>query len=372
MNLLIRLSTLLVVLTISLASFSQNTKPLNIDTSKLGSKNELGFYSYKTDSGYIAVDYLGNLLYDQAYNDITFNLGDDSAAVVSKGDWWGFFSLNDKYNFPLAKIKDPWSTFELDDYSYSYLQTDYFVEIDGKFGKVNYQNTSIISPNYNKLYSMGKGMSVGLKDESWHFIVDSNETIVHSFNIDEWIGVRSIDDITYALIVRHDSLIFKDLDKFKEYHGLDLFNKKHKQKTVFNDDGYSGVVNDKGDIILPFQFNWITIHSYNKEKPYIIAKKKHFYGMYTIDGEIRNEHIYKNMSSICNGGETYFRIQKDGFYAAAKRNEKGKLIPITDFVFKSISCNSTKEGEPIATGYYKKYTEPTTYIYADGKIETKE
>ena len=85
-----------------------------------------------------------------------------------------------------------------------------------------------------------------------------------------------------------------------------------------------------------------------------------------------NEHIYNEMSSICSGGETYFRIKKDGAYAVAKRNDEGKLIVITDFLFASVSCYSTAEGQPVATVYYENYDEPTTYIYEDGRIETEE
>ena len=258
-------------------------------------------------------------------------------------------------------------------YSYSYLRSNYLIEVDGKFGKVNYQNLKLISPKYDKLYTVGYSeMSVGMKDGEWHLIVDSNETTVHSFIADEWVSVRSIEDKSYALIVRNDSLLFKDLDGFKEYYGLDLFKKKYKQRTVYSAEGFTGVVNDQGEIILPFDYDWITIHDYKTEHPYITASKNQLFGMYTIEGQIRNEHIYEKISCICQGGETYFKIQKQGRYAVAKRNDEGKLISITDFVFASISCYSSAEGGPFATGYYEDYTEPTTYIYADGRIETEE
>jgi len=247
---------------LSAGAFGQSPSALKVNPADLGEKNEWGFYSYKTDSGNMAMNEMGEAIYPYAYREIIQNDLETEAFVVTRGDGWGFFSIDGKYNFPLSNVGDGWSVFNIDsDYSYANLNTNYIVFQNEKYGLVNANYVTLMPFVYSTIYDLNfDNLAIGKQQDSWDIVDLKKDEVVHQLALDRWIGTKLINEKRYGLFVRHDSLIFLSFDDYTESSGLNACEKSNEFIAIQARNQSYGAVNSKGDIILPFEFEHLNVH----------------------------------------------------------------------------------------------------------------
>lgn len=321
----------------------------------------------QTDSGYIVIDTLGKTLYPFAIDRSWPATYADQAYVCARGDFWGVFSLNDKYYYPMTELQDGWSAFDIDDAAYTDLKGTFIAKKNGKWGRTSL-NKVILPFENDRLYRGLPGKSyIRLKDNKWELIKNKKPKVIRELQIDDWYGVDLLQGKWYGVVKKDGRIVHINLKTGAERLDTESFFliKELSLKARFTDDSKYVGYNDQGEIIVPYPNDFLRAMEEGDLKYFIVCRDDKW-GV--IDSEKKEllplayEHIL-----VFYRVKNFFAIKKDGMYAMAGWDVETKSWDIlTDFKFAEM-FGSVSEG--VAIGIVESGLEYT--IYEDGSMKVK-
>ncbi|MEX1003575.1 MAG: WG repeat-containing protein [Crocinitomicaceae bacterium] len=307
-----------------------------------------GIIEVRTDSGWIAMDEKMNPMYKWSYDDIYPSTKQAKTFLVSKGEKWGILSASGDYKLPLSHFKHPARTLGIDakmGQAKTDLKKDFSVKRNGKWGIVTsdntikvpfkYENAYVIDPFSVTEYSLS--VKAVVKDgDAWSFLNEKyNEHKRVQF--DEWVGVHG----EFAFVIKNGKVEQLSLKTFETQSNL-YFGEYDEYKKVVSEDGLVGVVEKDGNIILPFEFDWLIIED-AEELGFILAIKDGKDGLYSLQGNPLVPHNYEHLIILWQLYEKQFFSMGVEGEAALVSWEFGtdKLEVLTDRKYKKIDYSTS-------------------------------
>lgn len=315
----------------------------------------------KTDSGWIALDAKMNKVYNWSFDEVHKSDEYPECFIIKKGKKWGILSVDGTMNLPPSEMKNPKGMFDFDGASYAELKRGYAVKRNGKWGIVDEKNKTLVPFEYENAY-MVDDFSIEQHGLTAHAFVKSGGTwkILNekwaehkSVQFDTWLGVHG--DV--ALVIQGGKVLEMDLKTFDTHSNL-YFGEYDDEHVIETEDGTAGVVSKKGEIILPFEFSWVSMEE--EGEVFYIAEKNGKDGIYTEDGKLVVSHDYEGLVSLGTIGEKhYFQIGHAGKAALGWWDKSSnKLVSLTEGKYKSVNYNSAKQS-------FSAHTMDNEYIHLD-------
>lgn len=302
-----------------------------------GSYGDEGIANYKTKA----------ILLDPVYEDISY-VGNGIFKVKSDYYTSGFYNANTK------KLVEP---------KYDYLDIDaengkvIYKEDDRKYGMMDLNGNSILEPIYSKcsseengLYLVGKSYDYGLVDTSGKVILETEYDEISKFEEFEDVDVYGLlkgDEISYMIYDKKNNKIlskekveisrsyrgeaFRVMEEgyvlyvtsdsktiLRDFSGKVLLTENNElvdvkdEYLLFNSEkGISYIVNFDGTRYLEEnEFDDIFIPV---EKGHVIFLKGSRFGIISLDGTVKTNKLYENVSYINSGVMTYFKDDEYGY-----------------------------------------------------------
>lgn len=330
-----------------------------------------GIFLALTDTGYVVYNEKAEVLYPYAVNNIFKSKAYEETYIVEKGKLWGVFSTDGSRFIPLRNFKYPKKNFKIERQSANgSLERGFAVEKYGKYGIINGENKELLEFKYDDAYvfsqydiNLYKWGFIALVKEgsSWKFL-NAKYKEYKTVEFDKWL----VNQGEHGLVLKGGKVYQLDLKTFEFSQRFEFYNDAN-VSVITNDDGKTGVFGEGGKIILPFDFEIVTLYETGDNTPFIVATKEGKDGIYSIDGENIVPHKYTRLVHLISGDKEYFEVGKGNMVALAYWNrEKNTIAIVTDYIFHTLQAGSKVEGKPIAIG---KHDDKKYYVYRDGKTE---
>jgi len=335
--------------------------------------NHIGVYEMLTDTGWIVLDTKMELLYEWTVDNVYKCEKHSEVYVVQHGHKWGIFSTDKTMHLAPSNIKNPKGTFNLDGNVYADLNKGFAVEHVGKHGIVDNEGEELVDFKYDNAYVFDAyeverhGLSliaVAKEGTSWRFF-DAKYKIEQTFLFDKWLSIHGED----ALVIKEDRVWQLSLKTY-EWSAKMHFGEWEDYSVIKTDDGMQGVVGKNGDIIMPFEYDWISIEVDAGTEHFCIAEKGGQDGIYSIDGKLLVEHRYHGLMHFTNQDKHYFTTgEEDEMLIVHWDKETNKLIPLNKDKFVSVHAYSAAKGTEIGTGITVEGEK--VIIHSDGRLVAK-
>jgi hypothetical protein len=315
----------------------------------------------KTDSGWIAMDNKMKSAYGWSFDEVHKSDEYPECFIIRKGNKWGILSVDGTMNLPPSDMKNPQGMFDFDGDSYAELKRGYAVMRGGKWGVVSEKNEVLVPFDYENAY-MIDDFAIEQYNLTVHAIVKNGGTWKFlnekweehkAVQFDKWLGVHG--DV--ALVSKGGKVEQMDLKTFETNSNL-YFGEYDDENVIKNEDGTSGVVDKTGNIIMPFEYAWISMEE--EGEIFYIAERKGKDGIYSEDGKMVVSHDYEGLVSLVTIGEKhYFQIGHEGKAALGWWDKSSnKLISLTEGKYRSVNYKAAKK-------VFSAHTMDDEYIHLD-------
>ncbi|WBL21122.1 WG repeat-containing protein [Zunongwangia sp. HRR-M8] len=244
---------------------------------------------------YVKIEKDGKMTYTDSWGKLLVPLKYDTVQIISpryfdvkKEDKWGIYDAeNDKISIP----------FEYDRFDYCSgcgKKSDYFyAEKNGKWGVINLKNEVLVPFNYEHIHS--------------------------NMRSDEWVAAfRKEGKNVIINIPQHKEFAAPEYDKFQIENGHLIAAK------IINNQRYYGVINRKGEEVIPFEYSAI-YNSYSsfQSGPYLSIKKDEKFGIIDTLGNVIIPPSYKRQLRVQGH---YFISRKNG-KVGVLNSENKEVLP---------------------------------------------
>lgn len=213
----------------------------------------------------------GKIVLPLEYQEIS-ELSSDNIFAIKNSDKWGIINLDNKLLVP----------FEYDSIR---LEKDYFIaEKEGNFGLADFNNNVLIPFIYKELNPFMDGMSIkedltfAVKRADNNFVIINSENKIVSEQVFE--DITSIGTTLYSAKVNNKTCAIDRFGNIKiplgKFNTIYCFHKLGNGKFVSlveNDNHEEALINDNGEIIVPFEAGYKT-HGYIYTKGDCILMRK--------------------------------------------------------------------------------------------------
>ncbi|MCH2233303.1 MAG: WG repeat-containing protein [Crocinitomicaceae bacterium] len=331
-----------------------------------------GFFLALTDSGYIVYNDKVEIAYPFAVRNIYKSKKHTETYIASKGAKWGIFSSSEEFYTPLLEYKNPKYNFTINkDISNADLNRSFSVKRGGKWGVIDAQGKEIMPFIHDDAY-MFKQYDINLHqlpfigivklNGKWKFI-NKKYKDYKEVEIDNWICIYG----NIGIVQKGAELFALDLKTFETSKKFG-FADGEKIAPIKSDNGMFGLIDENGKILMPFEYEIITLDHREDGTEYLIATKNGKDGIYDETGKMLVPHKYRHLIQIASADKEYFEISNGKLVALGYWDtEKHKIIILTDYIYEYLTFESTTEGKPIAIGTTPEGKD--VKIYRDGKQE---
>jgi hypothetical protein len=314
-----------------------------------------------TDSGWVAMDTKMKSVYGWSFDEVHKSDEYPECFIIKKENKWGILSVDGTMNLPPSEMKNPMGMFDFDGDSYAELKRGYAVKRGAVWGIVDEKNKELTGFSYDNAYMIDDfaieqhdltAHAVVKKGVSWSFLNEKWEEH-KSVQFDEWLGVHG----EVALVLKGGKVLQLDLKTFETQTNL-YFGEYEEELVIKTEDDKAGVVGKMGDILMPFDFEWISMEK--EGEIFFIAEKDGKDGIYGEDGKLLVAHDYEGLVSLGTIGEKhYFQIGHAGNAGLGYWDKSSnKLITLSEAKYRSVNYNPAKQA-------FSAHTMDDKYIHLD-------
>lgn len=295
----------------------------------------------ETDTGWIALDAKIKSHYDWSFDEIHDSDVHPEAFIVRKDKRWGILSLDGSMNVPPSIMKNPDGMFDFDGPSFAELNRSYAVQRGGKWGVINQKNETNVECRYDNAYMIDDfaieqhGLSVHAVVQdggTWRFLNEKWEEH-KTAQFEKWVGVHG----EVAFVIKEGKVWQLDLKTFDTQANL-YFGEYDEYQIVKSEDGKTGVVSKQGEMLMPFDFDWV-VEEGEDDNPFLVAAKGGKDGIYDLNGKNLVPHNYEGLMYLETKNKVkYFSVGAEGEAALASWSEdSGKMVILSERIYQQVS-----------------------------------